>query len=97
MTTYRNLWTAILLIAVTLFGASPVVSQESTPPAPSSAAEPEPTVLESVDVTAKREALRKELTTFVSNVTIADGSNTARWREPFVRRSSEPRPSRANS
>src|SRR5687768_9533728 len=82
MNTCRHRWFSILVIAVTQSGASPAVSQETSPPAPGSAAEQKPTVLESVDVTAKREALRKDLTTFVSNITIADGSDTARWREP---------------
>lgn len=83
MNTYRLTWPAVSLITVMLFGASSVVSQEATPPASNSNAEQKPTILESVDVTAKREALRKQLTTFVSNVTIADGTNTARWREPM--------------
>lgn len=83
MNSHRHLLPANLLITMMLFGASSVVCQEVTPPTSSSANEQKPTPLESVDVTAKREALRKELTTFVSNVTIADGSNTARWREPI--------------
>jgi hypothetical protein len=83
MNACRNLWPAIIPLAAILFGASPVVSQETTSPSSSAGAEQEPAILESVDVTAKREALRKAVTTFVSNVTIADGSNTARWREPI--------------
>jgi hypothetical protein len=83
MISCRHLRIAILSISIVCFSASPAVSGEEVPPASAASAEHESTVLESVDVTAKREALRKALTTFVSNVTIADGSNTARWREPI--------------
>lgn len=39
--------------------------------------------IESVEVIAKREALRNAIRAFVSNVTRADGENLARWRQPI--------------
>jgi hypothetical protein len=56
------------------------VADAQEPSAPGASSIGPPTKLESIEVTAQREVLRKSLTTFVSNVTIADGSNTARWR-----------------
>ena len=41
-----------------------------------------PPTLEGVEVTAKREALRRALGSFVSQVTPVDGTNIARWRDP---------------
>jgi hypothetical protein len=39
--------------------------------------------IDSVEVTARREAMRKAITSFVSNVTRFDGENVARWRFPI--------------
>jgi hypothetical protein len=74
---------ALASLVAMLLGAFPAVSGGATLRAPSPAAGQAPPALESVDVTGKREALRKPVTSFVSRITIADGSNTARWREPI--------------
>jgi hypothetical protein len=72
---------AVPLFVLNLIGASSAVAQDATPPVSGTDAEQQPTVLERVDVTAKREALREAMFTFVSNISIAGGSNTARWSE----------------
>ena len=49
---------------------------------PQEAGNPDDTI-DTVEVTARREAMRKAIHTFVSNVTRFDGENVARWRFPF--------------
>jgi hypothetical protein len=57
--------------------------------APSIVAEPTPAgvtathALETVEVTAQRETLRKAIHSFVDQVTRFDGDNIARWRDPI--------------
>lgn len=57
-------------------------SVSSTAARPQQAANLDDTI-DTVEVTAQREAMRKAIRTFVSNVTRFDGENVARWRFPI--------------
>jgi hypothetical protein len=57
-------------------------SSSSAAARPQQAANPNDTI-ETVEVTAQREAVRKAIHTFVSNLTRFDGENVARWRFPI--------------
>lgn len=54
----------------------------STAASPQQAADPDDPI-DTVEVTAQREAMRKAIRAFVSNVTRFDGENVARWRFPI--------------
>lgn len=54
----------------------------ATAASPQQAANPDDTI-DTVEVTAQREAMRKGIRAFVSNVTRFDGENVARWRFPI--------------
>lgn len=70
-----TLWAFGVAIALTL-PSRPMVARAEE------AVNPRDTI-DTVEVTAQREALRKAITTFVSNVTRFDGEHVARWRFPI--------------
>ncbi len=70
-----SLWGFGVAIALTLASRPTVVRAEE-------AVNPRDTI-DTVEVTAQREALRKAIQTFVSNVTRFDGEHVARWRSPI--------------
>lgn len=70
-----TLWAFGVAVALTL-ASSPTVAR------PEEAVNPRDTI-DTVEVTAQREALRKAIHTFVSNVTRFDGEHVARWRFPI--------------
>lgn len=79
----QDLGPSRLSSALLLLVACIASSQESTPAvAGTDAGQPTP-MIEGVEVTARREALRQAVTAFVSGVTRADGAYIARWREPI--------------
>ena len=71
----RNCWAWALIAAVSL-PWSPAFA------GPEEAVDPKATI-DTVEVTAQREALRKAIHGFVANVTRFDGENVARWRLPI--------------
>lgn len=63
---------------------APVASlAASDAPSPTLGSEVGNQVIEDVEVTAEREALRNAIASFVSKVTRVDGENVARWRDPI--------------
>ena len=74
MTRTREISFAIVA-ALSLFGSP-------TDARPQEAVNPNDTI-DTVEVTAQREAMRKAIHTFVANVTRFDGENVARWRFPI--------------
>src|SRR5262245_17268731 len=79
----RSLWPVLLTSVPWIYGASIALSQEATPPATESITRQAAQAIESVEVTARREALRKAVAEFVSTVTRNGGSNVARWNDPL--------------
>jgi len=64
-----------ILVALSIWSYATVASPQQTPGANDS--------IDTVEVTAQREAKRQAIRTFVSNVTRFDGEDIARWRFPI--------------
>ena len=80
---HRSVWPFNLPLALLVLVASIASSQEPSPGATNLEPVQRVQILESVEVTARREALRKAVDSFVSTVTRADRANMARWRDPI--------------
>ena len=63
--------------------AAIAIGSSATAATPQQAAGDSKGTIETIEVTAQRETMRKAIRTFVSNVTRFDGENVARWRIPI--------------
>lgn len=78
-----RLWFAALTASISLAGASVAVSQGAPTPTATDTGQNKSPVIDTIEVTAKREGLRQEVASFVASVTRTDDENLARWRDPL--------------
>jgi len=77
-----GLWLAALTASLLLTGASVAAPEEPRAPVETDPEQKQSTI-DTVEVTARRESLRKTVASFVANITRADGESVARWRQPI--------------
>lgn len=78
----RVRWLTALTAGILLTGASVAAPEETAAPM-ATGAEQSDSGIETIEVSAARESLRKVVASFVSSVTRADGESVARWRVPI--------------